>query len=106
MCPHRFPDNGEPEARACRLWPFASPKAIKDAFAVVQWYAAPAVGDAHARTRLNGDNDFSAQRRVQNGVLNKVSDRIRNRGVICLDPGGPLGTDKADRTFPGNGPRC
>src|SRR5215813_9737890 len=96
---HDFLDDCESQAGTCRSWPLAAPKAIENAFAVVQWHAASAVRDAHARIGLNCDRDFSAWGRVQNGILNEISDCVRYRDAVPLDPGWRLGADEGDGTF-------
>lgn len=75
---HGFSDDREAEAGTCRLRLLATPKAIKNALAVLQRHAASPVRDAHARTKLDGDSDFSTQRRVQHGILDEISNRVRS----------------------------
>jgi hypothetical protein len=76
--------HGETQAHTGSFGTFASPKPFEYPLLLVDWNSWTVVGNVHATGREHLHRHLLTQRRVGNGILDKVPDRVLDRVSVAL----------------------
>src|SRR5262245_63445573 len=104
MRPHDLADDGEAEAGAFLLFAPAAPEPFENVLSILRWHAAAAIGHFYPAPAIDRHGHFRSSRRVNDRVLDQISQRILERVSVCFHVHGPLGSDERDGLTLGDGP--
>src|SRR5262249_20796343 len=97
MCPHGFADDGETQASAFASLRRAAPESFKNVVAILSRHAAAVISHFNPTSAIDGHGHLRSIRRVQDGVLDQISERIFERVSVSVDLHRLLGADKCNR---------
>src|SRR5215813_938091 len=98
MRPHGFADDGETQAGAFASLPRAAPEPFENVLAMLSRHAAAVISHFNPTSAIDHHGHLRSIRRVQDGVLDQISEGIFERVSVSVDLYRLLGADK------GNGP--
>jgi hypothetical protein len=84
MRSHDFADDGEAEAGPFLLFARATPEPFENVLPILPWHAAAAIGHLDPAGTMDRHGHFRSRRRVNDRVLNQISQRILERVSVCF----------------------
>src|SRR3984893_14091973 len=99
-----FADDGEAEAGAFLLFARPTPEPLENFLSILLRHAAAAIGHVDPAGTIDRHGHFRSSRRVSDGVLNQISQRIFERVSVCFDVHWPLGSGERNGLTLGDGP--
>src|SRR5262249_24645776 len=105
MRSHGFPDNGEAQAGAFVSLPRAAPEPFENVLAIISRDAAAVISHFNSTSAIDRHGHLRSIRRVQDGVLDQISERIFERVSVSVDLHRLLGADKCNRPVLSDRPR-
>src|SRR5262245_35964281 len=105
MRSHDFVDDGEAEAGALLLFAPAAPEPLENVLTILPRHAAAAIGHLDPAATIDRHGHFRSRRRVNDRVLNQISQRIFERVTVCFYVDWPLASDEGNGLLLGDGPR-
>src|SRR5262249_41086301 len=104
MRSHDLADDGEAEAGAFLLFAPAAPEPFENVLSILWRHAAAAIGHFNPTGTIDLHGHFRSSRRVNDRVLNQISQCILERVSVCFHVHWPLGFDERNCLLLRDGP--
>src|SRR5262249_60822290 len=106
MRAHNFADDGKAEAGALLLFARAAPEPLENVLSIPPRHATAAIGHVDPAGTIDRHDHFRSSRRVNDRVLDQISQRILERVSVCFDVHWPLGFRRTQWPCPVRWPRA
>src|SRR6516164_2363931 len=104
MRSHDLADDGEAEAGAFLLFAPAAPEPFENVRSILWRHTTAAIGHFNPASTVDRHGHFGSSWRVNDRVLDQISQRIFERVSVRFHVHWPLGSDKRYRLLLGDGP--